>query len=75
MKSFQNSSEVEVLRREKEVLQNELRSQQEFNNKLQLQQHQNGSLNRSNRIDEMSTHQRESYERKLSESCLFNIRL
>ena len=63
---------MEALRREKEVLQNELRTQQELVNKLQLQQHQNGTVVRANRADDFSLHQREALERKLSSfvSCM-----
>lgn len=57
---------MEALRREKDVLQNELRSQQELVSKLQQQQHQNGLVHRSNKIDEVTLHQKEALEKKLS---------
>ncbi|CAF0998589.1 unnamed protein product [Rotaria sp. Silwood1] len=60
-----NNSETETLRREKDVLQNELRSQQELIAKLQQQQHQNGIINRSNKLDEATLYQKEALEKKL----------
>ncbi len=63
---MQNNSESETLRREKEVLENELRVQQELIAKLQQQQHQNGIINRSNKTDEVTLHQKEALEKKLS---------
>ncbi len=70
---IQNNSETEVLRREKDVLQNELRVQQELIAKLQQQQHQNGLINRSTKLDEFTLHQKEALEKKLSSQ--FFIRL
>ncbi|CAF2036201.1 unnamed protein product [Rotaria magnacalcarata] len=60
-----NNSETEALRREKDVLQNELRAQQELVAKIQQQQHQNGVVARSNKFDEASIYQREALEKKL----------
>ncbi|CAF0828367.1 unnamed protein product [Rotaria sordida] len=60
-----NNTETEVLRREKDVLQNELRSQQQLIAKLQQQQQQNGVINRSNKLDEANLYQKEALERKL----------
>ncbi|CAF0813168.1 unnamed protein product [Rotaria sordida] len=60
-----NNTETEVLRREKDVLQNELRSQQQLIAKLQQQQQQNGVINRSNKLDEATLYQKETLERKL----------
>lgn len=61
----QNATETDVLRREKDLLQNELRIQQDLVAKLQVQQQQNGSAARANRLDEVNFHQKEALERKL----------
>ncbi|CAF2979138.1 unnamed protein product [Rotaria sp. Silwood2] len=60
-----NNSETEALRREKDVLQNELRSHQELIAKLQHQQQQNGVINRANKLDDATLYQKEALEKKL----------
>ncbi|CAF4064379.1 unnamed protein product [Rotaria sp. Silwood2] len=60
-----NNTETEVLRREKDVLQNELRSHQELIAKLQHQQQQNGVINRANKLDDATLYQKEALEKKL----------
>lgn len=57
-----------MLRREKDILQSELRAQQEIVAKLQSQQHQTGAVVRSSKIDEATVRQKEALEKKLS-SC------
>ncbi|CAF1448141.1 unnamed protein product [Rotaria sp. Silwood1] len=60
-----NNSEAEVLRREKDILQNELHTSQELISKFQQQQQQNVIPIRSNKIDENTLQQKEAHERKL----------
>jgi hypothetical protein len=66
---FKNTSENDVLRREKDVLENELRIQQELVAKYQVQQQANGHVNRSNRSDDALLHQKQALEKKLSQLC------
>ncbi|CAF1217632.1 unnamed protein product [Adineta steineri] len=60
-----NNTETEALRREKDVLQNELRIQQELVAKMQSSQHQNGMVTRTSKLDEVTLHQKEALEKKL----------
>ncbi|CAF1226646.1 unnamed protein product [Rotaria sordida] len=57
-----NNSEIEALRREKEILQNELHTSQELIAKFQQQQQHSV---RSNKIDEITLQQKEILEKKL----------
>ncbi|CAF4656958.1 unnamed protein product, partial [Rotaria socialis] len=60
-----NNSEADALRREKDVLQNELHTSQELIAKFQQQQYQNVLVNRSNKVDEISAQQKEALQNKL----------
>ncbi|CAF1399334.1 unnamed protein product [Adineta ricciae] len=60
-----NNTETEALRRERDILQNELRVQQELVAKLQNQQHNNGMVTRTSKLDEVTLHQKEALEKKL----------
>ncbi|CAF4440822.1 unnamed protein product [Rotaria sp. Silwood2] len=60
-----NNSETDALRREKDVLQNELHTSQELVTKFQQQQYQNVITGRSNNINEITLQQKEAFEKKL----------
>ncbi|UJR22529.1 hypothetical protein I4U23_025578 [Adineta vaga] len=59
-----NNNESEVLRREKEILKDELSSSQELIAKVQQQQ-QNLIISRANRFDEINLQQKEVFEKQL----------
>ncbi|CAF1989176.1 unnamed protein product [Rotaria magnacalcarata] len=60
-----NNSEVDALRREKDILQNELHTSQELIAKFQQQQYQNILVNRSNKVDEISAQHKVALQNKL----------